>query len=97
MNNCTVGDYVDVLWRPGHAYSEAKRFLRGRTSGGETWGSIPRTDRARNRARHQEEAKGNYGVLRSRGRDRQTAEGVGRGGAKGNMAKEVVKDGTRAV
>ena len=35
--------------------------------------------RARNRARHQEEAKGNYRVLGSRGQGGQAAEGVGRG------------------
>lgn len=53
-------------------------FVRGRTRGSETRGTVPRIDRARSRARHQEEVKGNYRVLGSGGWGGRTAEGVGR-------------------
>ena len=74
----------------------SKKIVRGRTRGSETRRTVTRSDRARNRARNQEEVKGNYRVLGS---------GAGAGerwrvsivGAKGNMAEAAVIDGTRVV
>ena len=59
--------------------TKQNEFVRGQTRGSETRGTASRIDRGRNRARHQEEVKGNYRVLGNGGWGERTAEGVGRG------------------